>query len=203
MPKLTSRQRQTYDFICEYHEAYGYAPTLKEIAGHLKITGNLGVLRHLDALEKKGFLHRATGQSRGIVISDRSSSQSLPIVGSVAAGPLSEALENIEGHLCVDKSLVSGKDSFLLRVCGDSMIDAQITDGDLAVICPQSVAENGDIIVAMLDGETTLKRFFREGETVRLQPENPRLQPIILSAADGDLTIVGKVTAILRVLESQ
>jgi repressor LexA len=83
------------------------------------------------------------------------------------------------------------------------MIDAQIADGDLAVIHPQSVAENGDIVVAMLDGEATLKRFFREDETIRLQPENSRLQPIILSAADGDVTIVGKVAAILRVLEAK
>jgi len=203
MSKLTSRQQQTYDFICEYLDSHGYAPTLKEIAGHLKINGNLGVLRHLDALEKKGFLRRTTGQSRGIVISSRSVSKTLPIVGSVAAGPLSEALEHIEGHLSIDQSLVSGSDSFLLRVRGDSMIDAQIADGDLAVIHPQSVAENGDIVVAMLDGEATLKRFFREDETIRLQPENSRLQPIILSAADGDVTIVGKVAAILRVLEAK
>ena len=203
MSKLTSRQQQTYDFICEYLDSHGYAPTLKEIAGHLKISGNLGVLRHLDALEKKGFLRRTTGQSRGIVISSRSVSKTLPIVGSVAAGPLSEALEHIEGHLSIDQSLVSGDDSFLLRIRGDSMIDAQIADGDLAVIHPQSVAENGDIVVAMLDGEATLKRFFREDETIRLQPENSRLQPIILSAADGDVTIVGKVAAILRVLETK
>jgi len=203
MSKLTSRQQQTYDFICEYLDSHGYAPTLKEIAGHLKISGNLGVLRHLDALEKKGFLRRTTGQSRGIVISSRSVSKTLPIVGSVAAGPLSEALEHIEGYLSIDQSLVSGDDSFLLRIRGDSMIDAQIADGDLAVIHPQSVAENGDIVVAMLDGEATLKRFFREDETIRLQRENSRLQPIILSAADGDVTIVGKVAAILRVLETK
>jgi len=203
MAKLTARQQQTYDFIRSYLDSRGYAPTLQEIAGHLKISGNLGVLRHLDALERKGFLRRTTGQSRGIVISSRSTSKSLPIVGSVAAGPLSEALEHVEGHLCVDRSLVSGNDSFLLQIRGDSMIDAQISDGDLAVIRPQSVAENGDIVVAMLDGETTLKRFFREGETIRLQPENSRLQPIILSVADGDVAIVGKVTAILRLLESQ
>jgi len=203
MSKLTSRQQQTYDFICEYLGSYGYAPTLKEIAGHLKISGNLGVLRHLDALEKKGYLQRTTGQSRGIVISSHSISKTLPIVGSVAAGPLSEALEHVEGHLCVDRSLVSGNDSFLLRVRGDSMIDAQITGGDLAVIRPQSVAENGDIVVAMLDGEATLKRFFREDETIRLQPENSRLQPIIISAADGDVAVIGKVTAVIRVLETK
>jgi len=203
MSKLTSRQQQTYDFICEYLDLYGYAPTLKEIAGHLKISGNLGVLRHLDSLEKKGFLRRTAGQSRGIVISSRSVSKSLPIVGSVAAGPLSEALEHVEGYLCVDKSLVSGDDSFLLRVRGDSMIEAQIADGDLAVIHPQLVAENGDIVVAMLDGEVTLKRFFREAGQIRLQPENSRLQPIIISAADGDVAVIGKVTAVIRILETK
>jgi len=203
MSKLPPRQQQTYDFICEYLDSHGYAPTLKEIANHLKINGNLGVLRHLDALEKKGFLRRTTGQSRGIVISARLVSKSLPIVGSVAAGPLSEALEHVEGRLCVDSSLVSGDDSFLLRVRGDSMIDAQIADGDLAVIRPQSVAENGDIVVAMLDGEATLKRFYREGGIIRLQPENSRLQPIILSAADGEVAVIGKVTSVIRILETK
>jgi repressor LexA len=202
MPKLTPRQQQVYDFICGYLDTYRYAPTLQEIAGHLKITGNLGVLRHLDALEKKGYLHRTAGRSRGIVISAQSTSKVLPIVGTVAAGPLSEALENIEGHLCVDSSLVTESDSFLLRVRGDSMIEAQIADGDLAVIRPQSVAENGDIVVAMLDGEATLKRFFREDGQIRLQPENSSLQPIILSAVNGDVAVIGKVTAIIRVLET-
>ena len=203
MSKLTSRQRQTYDFICDYLDSHGYAPTLKEIAGYLKISGNLGVLRHLDALEKKGFLRRTMGQSRGIVIFSRSTVKNLPIIGSVAAGSLSEALEHVEGHFCVDQSLVSGDDSFLLRVRGDSMIEAQIADGDLAVIRPQPVAENGDILVAMLNGEATLKRFFREGDIIRLQPENSRLQPIILSATDGDVAVIGKVTAVIRVLETK
>ena len=200
MSKLTSRQQQTYDFICEYLDLYGYAPTLKDIACHLKISGNLGVLRHLAALEKKGFLQRTAGQSRGIVISSRSTAKHLPIVGSVAAGPLSEALEHVEGHLCVDQSFVSGDNSFLLRVRGDSMIEAQIADGDLAIVTPQTTADNGDIVVAMLDGEATLKRFYLEGDQVRLQPENSRLQPIIISASDGDLTILGKVTGIFRSL---
>lgn len=203
MSKLTPRQQQTYDFIRGYLDFYGYAPTLKEIAGHLKITGNLGVLRHLDALEKKGYLHRTAGKSRGIVLSDRSSSRLLPIVGSVAAGHLSEALECVEGHFNVDTSLIQGDDSFLLRVRGDSMIEAQIADGDLAVIYPQSMVENGDIVVAMCNGEATLKRFFLEDGHIRLQPENSNLQPIILSATDGDVSIIGKVTAIIRTLESK
>ena len=201
MPKLTPRQQQVYDFICTYHESCGYAPTLKEIAGHLKVSGNLGVLRHLDALEKKGYLRRTTGMSRGIVLSDRSSSQLLPILGSVAAGPLSEALECVEGHFSVDSSLVQSDDSFLLRVRGNSMIDAQIADGDLALIHPQGVAENGDIVVAMVNGEATLKRFFLEEDRIRLQPENCSLNPIIVSEVDGEVKILGKATAIIRMLE--
>jgi len=198
MSKLPPRQQQVYNFICDYLDSHGYAPTLKEIAAHLKISGNLGVLRHLEALEKKGYLQRSGGKSRGIVLSGRPTAQLLPIIGSVAAGPLSEALEYADGHFSVDSSLVQSADSFLLRVRGDSMIEAQIADGDLALIRPQAVAENGDIVVVRLAGEATLKRFFREDGHIRLQPENSRLEPIILSAADGHVAVIGKVTAIIR-----
>ena len=202
MSKLTSRQQQVYNFIVHYLDQHGYAPTLQEIAGHLEIRGNLGVLRHLSALEKKGYIRRAAGSSRGIVVLGRSSSLSLPIVGSVAAGPLSEALEHVEDFLSVDTALIKNPGSFILRVRGDSMIEAQIADGDLAVVNPQSTAANGDIVVAMVNGEATLKRFYREEGQIRLQPENSRLQPIILSAADGEVSILGKVTAIFRSLVS-
>ncbi len=200
MSKLTSRQQQVYNFIVHYLDQYGYAPTLQEIAGHLEIRGNLGVLRHLGALEKKGYISRAAGSSRGIVVLGRSSSLSLPIVGSVAAGPLSEALEHVEDFLSVDAALTKDPSSFVLRIRGDSMIEAQIADGDLAVVNPQSTAANGDIVVAMVDGEATLKRFYQEEGHIRLQPENFRLQPIILSANDGEISILGKVTAIFRSL---
>ncbi|NOQ51225.1 MAG: transcriptional repressor LexA [Desulfuromonadaceae bacterium] len=197
----TTRQQQVYDFIVRYLEQQGYAPTLQEIAAHLKVRGNLGVIRHLRALEKKGFLRRATGSSRGIVLLGRSAgSLTLPLIGSVQAGPLSEALEDIEGYLSVDPSLVRGKDSFVLRVRGDSMIGAQIAPGDLAIVRPQNTADDGDIVVAMLDGEATLKRFFRERDAIRLQPENSRLQPIILRPEDGEIVILGKVTGIVRSL---
>ncbi|NOQ41940.1 MAG: repressor LexA [Desulfuromusa sp.] len=201
MSKLTSRQQQVYNFIIHYLDQHGYAPTLQEIAAHLEIRGNLGVLRHLAALEKKGYIHRTSGSSRGIVVLGRSSCLSLPVVGSVAAGPLSEALEHVDDYLNVDAALIKGDSSFILRVRGDSMIEAQISDGDLAVVRPQATADNGDIVVAMVDNEATLKRFYQEEGQIRLQPENPRLQPIILSAADGDVTILGKVTGIIRVLE--
>ncbi len=202
MLKLTSRQQQVYQFIIHYLDQHGYAPTLQEIAVHLEIRGNLGVLRHLGALEKKGYIRRTAGSSRGLVVLGRSSSRSLPIVGSVAAGPLSEALEHIEDYLQVDAALIKGDNSFVLRVRGDSMIEAQIVDGDLAIVTPQSSADNGDIVVVMVAGEATLKRFYREVDHIRLQPENSNLQPIILSADAGEVTILGKVTGIFRVLES-
>ena len=203
MSELTPRQQQVYQFVCDYLDSHGYAPTLQEIAAYLGINGNLGVLRHLEALEKKGYLRRVTGKSRGIVLSGRSTSQALPVVGSVAAGALSEALEDVEDYLNVDPALIRGDGSFVLRVRGDSMLEAQICDGDLAIIHPQPEAENGDIVVARLDGEATLKRFFREGESIRLQPENSRFQPIFLSAEDGDVAIIGKVTAIIRLFEEK
>jgi len=201
MEKLTARQQQVYDFIVQYQERQGYAPSLQEIAGHLQVSGNLGVLRHLRALEQKGYIRRSSGSSRGIVLLGRASSRFLPLVGTVQAGPLSEALEDVEGYLSVDASLVSGEGAFLLRVKGDSMIEAQIAPGDLAVVRPQSTAENGDVVVAMIEGEATLKRFSREQDSIRLQPENPRLQPIVWRPEDGELRIIGKVTGIIRTLE--
>lgn len=202
MKKLTARQQQVYRFVAAYIEEQGYAPTLQEIAVHLGIRGNLGVLRHLGALEKKGYLRRKAGSSRGIVLCGRSTAAfSLPLIGSVAAGALTEAWEEIEGHICVDPSLVHGENCFALRVKGDSMIEAQIAPGDLAIVRPQATAENGDIVVAMLGGEATLKRFFREDGVIRLQPENSRLSPIILRPEDGELRILGKVTGIIRMLE--
>lgn len=201
MHKLTSRQQQAYSYIVNYLQRHGFAPTLQELAAHLDIKGNLGVLRHLQALEKKGYIERAAGRSRGITLPGRSVVHRLPLLGTVAAGPLSEALQEADESIQVDVSLVHGDGCFVLRVAGDSMIGAQIADGDLAVVRPQSTAENGDIVVVMLNGEATLKRFYRQGRSIRLQPENSRLQPIILSAADGDLQLIGKVTGIMRVLE--
>lgn len=201
MQQPTPRQQQVYDFIAHYQQQNGYAPTLQDIAAHLGIRGNLGVMRHLKALEKKGLLRRATGSSRGIVLCDHSQSQRLPVLGSVAAGNLSEAVEDLQGYLFVDPSLVRGEKSFVLRVTGDSMIEARIAPGDLAIVRPQSSAENGDIVVAMHDGEATLKRFFRENDHIRLQPENASLEPIRFYPADGEVQILGKVTGIIRVLE--
>jgi repressor LexA len=203
MSPLTDRQQQVYAFLTEYLAANGYPPTLQEIAKHLRIAGNLGVLRHLRALERAGLITRSPGSSRSIALTDRMATGAvvLPLVGTVRAGLPQLAVEEIEAHIAVDRFLVKGKDAFLLRVKGDSMIEAHIVEGDLVVVRPQSTAENGDIVVALIDGEATLKRFFHEGRRIRLQPENARLEPIIITAESRDTTISGKVTGLCRPLE--
>lgn len=203
MSPLTKRQQQVHDFLAEYLAANGYPPTLQEIARHLQISGNLGVLRHLKALEREGLIARSPGSSRSIALVGRGKGGSvvLPLVGTVRAGLPQLAVEEIEAHIAVDRSLVKAKDSFLLRVKGDSMIEAHIVAGDLVVVRPQSTAENGEIVVAMIDGEATLKRFFHEGDRIRLQPENLNLQPIIVAADTQDVTVIGKITGLCRTLE--
>src|SRR5512136_2302033 len=125
---------------------------------------------------------------------------SIPIVGTVRAGALQPAIEEIEGYFAVDRSRVPAEDAFFLRVKGDSMINAAILEGDLALVHPQPTAENRDIVVAMIDGEATLKRFYRERGRIRLQPENPNMEPIIIGAGEGKVTIIGKVVGIYRPL---
>ena len=202
MSQLTTRQQQVYDFLAGYIADQGYPPTLQEIAGHLQVSGNLGVLRHLQVLERKGLINRSPGSSRSIVLADRSRSESLdlPLVGTVQAGLPQLAEEQIETYLAVDSSLVKGKDSFLLRVRGESMIDAHIMPGDLVVVRPQPSAESGEIVVALIDDEATLKRFYREGEEIRLKPENARMKSLIYRERDAQVQIIGKVTGLCRPL---
>jgi repressor LexA len=202
MTKLTDRQQQVYTFLAAHIEDHGYPPTLQEIAAHLGITGNLGVIRHLKALQRQGLISRQAGSSRGITLSSRqtTTAATLPLIGSVRAGLPQLAIEEIEGQFTIDASLVKSKDSFLLRVKGDSMIEAHIIEGDLAIIRPQTTAENGEIVVAMIDGEATLKRFLRDDDQIRLQPENATMAPILLDAASDPVAIIGKVTGICRPL---
>lgn len=203
MSPLTDRQQQVYSFLTAYLAENGYPPTLQEIAGHLHVSGNLGVLRHLKVLEREGLITRNPGSSRSIALVGREGSGTvvLPLVGTVRAGLPQLAVEDIEAHVAVDCSLVKAKDSFLLRVTGDSMIEAHIVAGDLVVVRPQATAENGEIVVAMIDGEATLKRFFHEGDRIRLQPDNRHLQPIIVAADTQDVAVIGKVTGLCRALD--
>lgn len=200
MDQLTPRQQEVLDFITSHVETRGYPPTLREIAAELKVNGTLGVMKHLDALERKGHIRRNPGDSRGIVVAGTGQMVSLPIAGTVRAGALHQAVEEIDGYLSVDRSMVKGEGCFLLRVKGDSMINAAIVEGDLALVRPQHTADSRDIVVAMVDGEATLKRFYRFKDHIRLQPENPNLAPIIIRETNGELNIIGKVIGIFREL---
>ena len=199
--QLTPRQLQVLEYITSHLDNNGYPPTLREISAHLGVSGSLPAAKHLNALEKKGYIKRDS-VSRGIgLISPLIHSVSLPIVGTVRAGQLSVAIEDIQGYFSVDHQAVKGGDCFFLRVSGDSMINAGILDGDLAMIRPQATASNRDTVVAMVAGDATLKWFYREEDHIRLQPANPNMAPIIIRPGDGDVTIVGKVIGIYRQLE--
>lgn len=198
--ELTERQRQVLLFITTFSDSNGYPPSQREIAAHLKVSGTLPVMKHLDALERKGYIKREN-VNRGITLTTPNSrSTSLPIVGTVRAGQLSTAIEDIQGYFSVDHMVVKGADCFFLRVSGDSMINAGILDGDLALVRPQAAAENKDIVVAMLNGEATVKWLYKEHDHIRLQPANPDMNPIIVYPEDGEVTIVGKVIGIYRQL---
>src|ERR1039457_2613530 len=161
MELLTSRQRQVLDFISSHHDNYGYPPTLREISHHIGVQGTVSAIHHLQALEKKGFLRRESGSSRGIILNREPKPEftQIPIVGTVRAGTPALAFEDIQGHYPMEKRQHRGG-TFFLRVKGESMIDASIIEGDLALIRPQESAQNGDIVVAMLDSEATLKKFY-------------------------------------------
>jgi len=197
MHELTARQRQVYEFLREHGAACGYPPSLREIADHLSVTGTLGVMKHLAALERKGYIQRTSASSRGITLVADKRSVSLPVVGTVRAGGPAPAFEEIEQYLAIDREQLHGG-TFLLRVKGDSMINAAIIEGDLALVRPQSSAENRDIVVALMGGEATLKRFYRESGRIRLQPENPNFAPIIIQQNATIVTIIGKVVGIFR-----
>ena len=196
--ELTKRQQQVLQYITSFADNSGYPPSQREIAAHLKVSGTLPVMKHLDALERKGYLKREN-VSRGISLTVPSSRpMSLPIVGTVRAGQLSTAIEDIQGYFSVDQVAVKGDDCFFLKVSGDSMINAGILDGDLALIRPQQTANNKDTVVAMIDGEATVKWFYKEHDHIRLQPANSSMHPILIYPEDGEVTIVGKVIGIYR-----
>jgi len=199
--KLTKRQRQIYDFIIEKKRQVGYPPSVREIGAAVGLSSSSTVHSHLTALEKKGVIRRDPAKPRALEImndqafdgQNSSSSVTLPLVGDIAAGQPLLAEENIEDYLSVPKD-IADNGSFLLKVKGDSMIEAGILDGDVVVIKKQVVADNGDIVAALIDDEATLKRFYKEGDAVRLQPENSSMDPIY----PDNVSIIGKVTGLLR-----
>ncbi len=200
METLTDRQQQVLEILSRFIATHGFPPSLRELAAQLGISGTLGVTKHLDALERKGYIRRQGGSSRGITLiaASQASGTALPVVGTVRAGTPQPAIEDIEEYFAIDHAqLARSGGTFFLRVKGDSMIDAHIKEGDLALVRPQQSADNRDIVVAMIDGEATLKRFYRDSGAVRLQPENAAYAPIIVQEGE-ELTIIGKVVGIYR-----
>lgn len=202
MQTLTTRQQQVYTFIRDCIEADGCPPTLREISAHIGTAGTVTAISHVDALEKKGYLRRREGSSRGIALTRTpSTTVSLPIVGTIRAGLLQPAIEDITGYLSVDSSLTRGEGCYFLTVKGDSMIDKGILPGDRVLIRPQQVADNGEVVAVMVDGDATLKQFFREADHILLQPANPRYEPIIIRPGQGEVAIVGKMVGLFRSVE--
>lgn len=191
---LTERQRRVFDYLVEFLQERGYPPTLSEIATKLGLS-RVGAMKHLMVLERKGYIRRSR-RARDIELVGLPRSRSIPILGRVPAGEPLLAVENIEGMIAIDSTIARGENLFLLRVKGDSMIEAGIFDGDFVLVRPQSSVEEGEIIVALIEGEATVKRFFREPNGIRLQPENFVLPPIIIR--DGNVKIIGKVIGLFR-----
>ena len=203
--KLTSTQENVLSFLKNFLQEKGFPPTLREIASHFGLRGPKAPQKTLQILEKKGYIRRVPGGSRAIEmlippLVHKSQILSLPIVGRVRAGEPILAIENIEGYINLDQSLISSDDVFLLRVQGDSMIDAHIQDGDFALVKPQPNAENGEIVVALVDDEATIKRIFKKRDLIRLEPANPHMEPIVVRKGERRVTIVGKVVGIFRKL---
>jgi len=201
--ELTERQKEVFEFLKDFLREKGFPPTLREIASHFGLKGPKGPQKILNILERKGYIRKVPGGSRAIEILSYPQFSlthilSVPIVGRVRAGEPILAIENIEGYINLDRSLVSSGDVFLLRVQGDSMIDAHIQDGDFALVKPQPNAENGEIVVALIEDEATIKRIFMKRDLIRLEPANPKMEPIIVKKGEKKITIVGKVIGIFR-----
>jgi len=209
--QLTDRQEDILNFIQQFLQESGYPPTLREIAKKFGISSTFGVKRHLDALEKKGYLNVESNASRGIsIIKNNDDSLHLnpflinehfikvPVVGRVAAGTPILAIENIERSIVIDPSFINkAEDAFALRVKGDSMINAGINEDDLVIVSPGSSANNNDIIVAMLDDEVTVKTYENKDGHINLIPANENYKPIEISGSK-EFKIIGKVKGVIR-----
>jgi repressor LexA len=200
---LTKRQQEIFDFIKKYSAGHGYPPTVRDIGKAVGLASSSTVHAHLANLEKLGLVRRDPTKPRAIELLDRAvdaaksavtGHSGLPLVGRVAAGVPITAEENIEDYIDVPPILGGDEGQFILAVRGDSMVDAGILDGDFVVVRPQDTAADGEIIVALVEEEATVKRFFREPDHIRLQPENKTMEPIVAR----DVSILGRVVGVFR-----
>ena len=196
---LTKRQQEIFDYIRRYGAEHGYPPTVRDIGKAIGLTSSSTVHAHLANLEKVGLLRRDPTKPRALeILVDKAkqvvSPSGLPIVGQVAAGEPMLAEENIEEYVPVPTIAGGDEGEFLLRVKGDSMKDVGILEGDHVVVRRQDTASDGEIVVALVDEEATVKRFFKEKDHVRLQPENEALEPILVR----DVEVLGRVVGVCR-----
>ncbi len=196
---LTKRQREIFDYISRYLAKHGYPPTVREIGKAVGLHSSSTVHAHLAKLEKLGVLKRDPSKPRAIEVMVERAKRAvrptgLPLVGQVAAGEPIIAEENVEDYLQVPDVIGGEAGDYILKVRGESMKDVGILEGDYVVVRKAEDARNGEIVVALIDGEATVKRFFRERDHVRLQPENSSMEPIITREA----AIVGKVVGVFR-----
>jgi repressor LexA len=199
LPALTERQKAIYDFLLKSIREKGFAPSIPEIGRRFKIASTNGVSDHLKALEKKGYIRRVGKRAIEVVNalgkSVLTAAREVPVLGRVAAGKPFLSEENTEGFLTIPSDMSSGK-QFALQVKGDSMIGAGILEGDRVIVKQQSTAENGDIVCALIEGEATLKRFFKKDDVITLKAENEKYPPIVVS--EGEFRIAGKIVGLLR-----
>ena len=199
MQPLTKRQREILDFLSEFIQQHGYAPSLEEIGRRFGLSSLATVHKHLTNLQDKGFIKRAWNRSRSVeLVPTRVGARAvdLPLLGNVAAGEPIEAVVSAE-TVAVPEDLVGKRDTYALRVRGNSMIDEQIKDGDIVIVEDRKTADNGEMVIALLHGlEVTLKKFYRENGHVRLQPANETLQPLIVNARE--VQIQGVVIGVMR-----
>jgi repressor LexA len=200
---LTKRQQEIFDFIKRYSLAHGYPPTVRDIGKAVGLASSSTVHAHLANLEKVGLLRRDPSKPRAIELLDRAVESvrsvvapdgGLPLVGRVAAGQPILAEENVEDHVAVPPEAGGDHGEFVLQVRGESMVNAGMLDGDLVVVQRQDTANDGDIVVALVGEDATVKRFFREADHIRLQPENDHMEPI----RTREVQIMGKVVGLLR-----
>jgi repressor LexA len=203
-PDLSLRQTKILEFIKQEIRKKGYPPAVREIGEAVGLLSSSTVHGHLQTLEDKGYIRRDPTKPRAIEILDSSSDVlegkkvvHIPVVGRVAAGQPILAAENIEGTFPLPADLVRHDNIFMLKVQGESMIDAGIFDGDFIIVRQQNVARNGEIVVALIEDEATVKRFFKERTLIRLQPENSSMEPIY----SQDVSILGKVIGVFRNLQ--
>jgi repressor LexA len=195
---LTKRQQEIFDFIKHYSGQHGYPPTVRDIGKAIGLTSSSTVHAHLANLEKLGVLRRDPTKPRAMEILDKAKKailpRGLPLVGRVAAGQPLLAEENIEDYVEIPQIAGGDEGEYVLKVQGDSMKNAGILEGDYVVVHTTETAENGEIVVALLDDEATVKRFYKEADHIRLQPENEALEPILTR----DVQVLGRVVGVFR-----